>query len=156
MEFKRFSQTDPAALSALKPDLGLKDWDDYSKPQRDIIWKWLEKFFFGKEPRQEYDFQARETIYAYPFLGEGMEERYIQERNLYAVATINQTYKAKNYASNYLLKGTFFYACHDFYEIFMNNGNAVVNELISFYVEFIFKKADEYGEREKKFRYSKR
>jgi hypothetical protein len=89
MEFQRFSQTNKEALTILKPDLGLKTWNDYSKIQRNNIWRYLETFFFDPEPQSEYDSHAAQYVQVYPFYGQGSERVYIQERILYAVRTLN-------------------------------------------------------------------
>ena len=46
--FKSWSETKKEALDQLKPDLGMRSWNDLSSDEKYKIWKFLEYFFFNR------------------------------------------------------------------------------------------------------------
>jgi hypothetical protein len=147
VEFKRFSSSNSEALKLLRPDLGLKSWNDYSKEDKNKIWKYLEKYFFDKEKKYSSEYThwgSQEMIYQF-YGNNNPEIEYNQEKIVYSILALNDEYKAKSYGLNYLEKPTLDSACTDFYNIFSTESEEVVLEMISFYVEYIFRKKVRYS-----------
>jgi hypothetical protein len=150
MAFQRFSQTNMESLEILRPNLGLRSWNDFSKPDRAKIWRYLEKFLYSPERKEVYKNGHRSSP-EFIFDGGDYDQEITKERVMYSIYALNDEYKAKSYGSHFLQSYTYDCACMDFHNIFINNEEAVVLEMLSFYIEFIFKKADTYGDEKAKY-----
>ena len=120
MDFKLWSQSNNDAKKELRPDLGLRSWEELSDDDKYKIWKYLERYFFN---RKSFKFSE-----APEFSGINLKGR-IQM----SIFALNQFNKAKSYAKNYLETPELDSACLDFYKIFMEENENVVLELISLY-----------------------
>jgi len=132
MTFKLWSELNPKAKKELKPDFGLRSWNSLSSDEKYKIWKYLEWYFFDKDIRTEYSFGGTKKSY-YKFYGEYPENEKKKKRIYVSIMLLNHKYKAKSYAKSFLEDNTLNSACHDFYEIFMNQDENVVIELLSLY-----------------------
>lgn len=131
--FKLWSQIQPSSVNELKPDFGIRSWDDLTDEDKHIIWKYLEWFFFDKNKKTEGDGWGHAENY-YEFFGEYSDDKKEkQDRIVYSIAGLNLAYKAKNYAPNFLEKIDLNTACTDFANIFMKQQGNVVFELLSMY-----------------------
>ncbi len=161
MTFKRFSELNKSALYELKPDFGYQSWSDISENDRHKIWKYLEFFFFDKNPKHSWsDPHKNESGYYHEFFGEtDFEKDSKRNRIVYAVDGLNQLFKAKSHAINFLENRDWYNACSDFNRIFLKESEAVVMELISLYAEKTIKENKLYlskYENEKELEYNKR
>ncbi len=77
----------------------------------------------------------------YKFYGGYPEKEYKQKAVLNAIIYLNEAYRARSYAENFLENSNLNSACLDFYNIFMNNDEVVVLELISAYSKLLFLKS---------------
>lgn len=134
--FKLWSELNQKAKKELKPDFGFRKWDSLSEDEKYKIWKYLEFYFFNKDRIEDY------VDYYYKFFGdEGKDET---ERIFDSIRILNDKFKARSYAKNFLENGSLNSACYDFYEIFMKEDENVVMELLSLYCkELISERADE-------------
>ena len=69
---KLFSQTNKDALKELKPDLGLRSWNDLSTEEKNRIWRYLEDYFFDKDIQEQYGGLYNEVVghyYIFHILG---------------------------------------------------------------------------------------
>jgi len=134
MTFKLWSELNPKAKKELKPDFGLRSWNSLSSDEKYKIWKCLEWYFFDKDIKTKYEgYYLSRKIHYYKFFGEPPENEKKKKRIYFSIAALNHKYKAKSYAKNFLEDNTLNSACHDFYEIFMNQDENVVMELLSLY-----------------------
>ena len=134
MTFKLWSELNPKAKKELKPDFGLRSWNSLSSDEKYKIWKYLEWYFFDKDIKTKYKgYYPLRKIHYYKFFGEPPENEKKKKRIYFSIADLNHKYKAKSYAKNFLEDNTLNSACHDFYEIFMNQDENVVMELLSLY-----------------------
>mgnify|MGYP000226891872 CR=1 FL=1 len=134
MTFKLWSELNPKAKKELKPDFGLRSWNSLSSDEKYKIWKYLEWYFFDKDIKTKYKgYYPLRKIHYYKFFGEPQENEKKKKRIYFSIADLNHKYKAKSYAKNFLEDNTLNSACHDFYEIFMNQDENVVMELLSLY-----------------------
>jgi len=139
--FKFFSETNREAERFLKPDLGLRSWNDLSTDEKDKIWHHLKQYFFVDiqkveryERREPYLYEIRRS---YADRVGYMEYRRNAIVIVKSIVYLNEKYKAKSFAENYLKKPDLDAACCDFYHIFMNQEEFVVIELLSFYAKFL-------------------
>lgn len=137
---KLFSQTNKDAKKRLKPDMGLRSWNDITTDEKNKIWLYLEGYFFNKTQKiARYDMLGNPAEKYYEFYGDSFEKKLKQKAVLDAIFHLNEEYKARSYAENYLKNSTLNAACLDFYNIFIENDDeAVVFELLSFYGNFLF------------------
>lgn len=125
MDFKLWSELNKEAKEDLKPDFGFRDWGKLSEDEKYKIWKYLEHHFFRRDiGRYEKE---------YEFYGDYNEKAQRKERILLAIYTLNDAYKARSYAKEYLEDHSLNNACVDFYSIFTQENENVVMELLSFY-----------------------
>lgn len=122
--FKLWSETNPQAKKALKPDFGLRSWDNLSEEEKNRIWHYTDSYFF-----------ARET---YVFSGNYLEEKCKRESVWSTIHYLNETYKARCYAETYLKNPDLNTACFDFLNIFMNGSEVLVMETLSIYANFLY------------------
>lgn len=121
MSFKLWSELNNEVLQNLKPDLGLRNWGDLSKTDKNKIWKYLEfNYFFTKEDWADttdtFDFDSE-------FFDGGSIAEIIQE--------LNNLYKAMSFGNCFLENKTDHSACLDFHRIFMEQDENVVIEMLS-------------------------
>jgi len=121
----------------LKPDLGLRGWDDLSKNDKEKIWHYLEWYFFNAEIKEQCSPYGHVKRY-YEFYGNDREQNIKREIIEASILVLNEKYKAKSFAENYLKYPDLNMACYDFYNIFMNQTEAVVMELLSIYVKLLY------------------
>jgi len=156
MTFKLWSELNPKAKKELKPDFGYRGWNSLSNDEKYKIWKYLEWYFFDKDIKTKYEgYYPSRKIHYYKFFGESPENEKKKKRIYVSIMILNHKYKAKSYAKSFLEDKTLNSACHDFYEIFMNQDENVVMELFSLYSkvliseraeETIYKKEEESKE----------
>ena len=136
MTFKLWSDLNPEAREELKPDLGLRNWDSLSEDEKYKIWKYLELYFFDKDPRINYKHPYADSKgNYYEFLGNDKEDK--RKRILYSIRILDGKFKVKSYARNYLENKNLNSACIDFYKIFMEQNENVVIELLSLYCKIL-------------------
>jgi hypothetical protein len=139
--FKFFSETNKEAKRFLKPDLGLKGWNDLSTNEKDKIWHHLKRYFFDIQKIERYD---RRELYPYEIRGYANHMEYKQNAIVKSIAHLNENYKAKSFAENYLKNPNSYAAFCDFYHIFMNQEEFVVMELLSAYAKFLLSQNDKF------------
>ena len=144
--FKLWSETNTDAKKSLKPDLGLRSWDDLSLEEKQKIWHYLDWYFFDAQIREQYGMLGGVEKRFYEFYGEYREKEYKQKTIHKSILYLNENYKAKSFAETYLKNPNLNTACYDFYNIFMNQAELVVMELLSAYAKFLyeFTKNDDY------------
>lgn len=142
--FKRWSELNDEAKSILKPDFGLRSWNELSKDEKYRVWKHLEEHFFDLTVKNDYNYNYSEFVdedrLYYSFYGYNHKQKRI--RVDVAIYSMYSNYKARNYAQNFLKKPTHFSACLDFYHIFSNEDANVVFEMLSFYCLAMMKERD--------------
>jgi len=138
MTFKLWSELNPKAKEELKPDFGFRNWDALSDDEKYKIWKYLEFYFFDKDLRENYNHRYANGGYYYEFFGDDEEDEKVKrERIIYSVVVLNDKFKARSYAKNFLEDRSLNSACRDFYEIFMHQNENVVIELLSLYCKVL-------------------
>lgn len=139
MTFKLWSELNPKAKEELKPDFGFRNWDALSDDEKYKIWKYLEFYFFDKDLRENYNHRyANSGGYYYEFFGNDEEDEKVKrERIIYSMVVLNNKFKARSYAKNFLEDRSLNSACRDFYEIFMHQNENVVIELLSLYCKVL-------------------
>lgn len=131
MLFKLWSELDNDAYKNLKPDFGYRNWKILSRDEKNLIWKYLEGHFFNSAIKESWDPEFGQTIEYYEFPGPNSEMR--EEVVTISIERIMQLYKTKNFARNFFTSRTSVAACFDFYNIFINEEQDAVYELISLY-----------------------
>jgi len=157
MVFKLWSELNPEAKKKLKPDFGFRNRDFLNGDKKYKIWKYLELYFFDKDIKIKYGPAERKEIY-YEFYGKYSEQK--QKRIYFSISLLNHKYKAQSYARNFLEDRVLNSACQDFYEIFMNQNEQVVMELLSLYSKVLISEREDKAiseeENEKEEEYQKR
>ena len=125
--FKLWSQTKPDAKEELKPDLGLRSWNDLTSKEKSLMWQHLQWYFFDKTDNYTYETGNWE------FFGGYGEEGKKKKRIFLAIDALNESYKAQNYTPTFLEGLDVPSACEDFYRIFASETENVVLELLAFY-----------------------
>lgn len=150
MVFKLWSELNNTAKAQLKPDFGYRAWNILSKDEKYKVWKYLDVHFFDRSSK------GRD---GYEFYGDYSEKGKRQERILIAIHTLNDAYKARSYAKKFLESSDIDNACEDFFQIFIEEDENVVFELLSFYAKvaiekgywnYIYRKENETDEEFKK------
>lgn len=132
MTFQLWSKRKPEILTELKPDFGLRSWDDLSEDEKHLIWKHLEWHFFNK--RESNGVRWENQYIHHEFYGRYTEDKDKKRMRIFdSIISMNIDYKAKNYAPSFLESNTLDSACQDFSDIFMKMGENVVLELLSYY-----------------------
>ncbi len=131
--FKSWSETKKEALDQLKPDLGMRSWNDLSSDEKYKIWKFLEYFFFNLEKRVQH--YSEDT--SYKFSGENWETSIFKNRIITSILAINENFKHKVFWSRYLTDSNLDNACLDFHEIFHKQDENIVLELLSIYAKIL-------------------
>jgi hypothetical protein len=88
MDFQIWSKSNPEAVKELRPDFGLRNWDEISVEEKKIMWKFLVPFFF--DPRLQEEEYSREPYY--PFIGDEYEASLKRKRISTSIAKM--TYDA--------------------------------------------------------------
>ncbi|GEM_PF-1414582 len=143
--FKLWSETNSEAKKELKPDLGFRKWAVFSSDEKARVWKFLEKYFFDKDVKKDFNHAYSDPAgNYYDFFGEGEYEQWRNEdeqakrlRILKVIGFLNDKYKFQSYARNFLEKSSFTSACSDFYKIFSTQSENVVVELLSLYAKAV-------------------
>lgn len=105
-KFKFWSDRDKSAKEILRPDLGMREWDELSPDERTRVWHHLKSFFEGKDE---------------------------QQRIAFSIWGLNETNKYHAYGERFLKDRSFQNASHDFKDIFMYKGQKVLLELLDHY-----------------------
>lgn len=129
--FKLWSGNNSRAKEILHPDLSLRSWNVLSPDEKYKIWKYLEEYFFDRGICNTYE-NNYERILKY-FFGSNQEKQQKSGRIFLSIVRLNEGYKMQSYAKNFLEKKSYVNAATDFYNIFMDEDENVVFELISFY-----------------------
>lgn len=135
MEFKLWSQLNEQVKSELKPELGLRGWNDLSYDDKEAIWNYLDTFFFVPILKKDYErshtqYTNRDNMY-YPFTDPFSHEK--RERIENSIKDMYQSYRVKNYTKNLSKEKTRFNAHQDFFDIFLEEDDDVVLELLSLF-----------------------
>lgn len=142
MVFKLWSELNRRAREELKPNLGLRSWNFLTEDEKYKIWKHLEFYFFDSKLKKDWNNEYRNDHGLYfQFFGSNKEEK-IKRIYLPCIA-LNKKYKVKSYAKNFLEDTSVYSACEDFNEIFMNQAENVVIELISLYCRALILEREE-------------
>jgi len=139
--FKLWSESKKEAKNELKPNLGLKSWNDLNHTEKSNIWKHLSNYFFEHSGFDNNEFE---------FIGGYPDKDLKKKRILYTITSLNDFYKVNNYTPSFLNNPNLNTACADFYSIFINQSENVVFELLSIYSKLILaeRKDDEpYSEK---------
>lgn len=144
--FKFWSENNKHARDFLKPDLGLRHWDDLSEEEKDKIWHYLNWYFFDAQIKVQYGMMEDVEKRFYEFYGDYKGKEYKQKTIHNTISYINENYKARSFADTYLRNPSLNTACYDFYNIFMKQDESVVMELLSAFAKFFyeFTKDDDY------------
>lgn len=125
-DFKLWSELNPEAKKELKPDLGLRDWNSLKKEEKELIWNYLDYYFFNIVCVKSYINDLSSIIWR-------DYEKNNFKRIEKVIFDLNKMCKYKNYTKNYLKNDDCYEACKDFYNIFINESENVVIELLSLY-----------------------
>src|SRR3989344_5008563 len=136
--FKLWSESNIGAKESLKPDLGLRNWNDLSTEEKQKIWHYVNWYFFNAQIRERYGMMGEVEAKFYKFYGEYEEKEYKQKTIHESILYLNENFKAKSFAETYLKNPSLNTACYDFYNIFMNQAEVVVLELLSAYAKFLY------------------
>lgn len=82
--FKLWSEVNPKAREELKPDLGLRNWNDLSVEEKYKIWKYLKFYFFNEDPVKTIDGR-----YYYEFFGNDNDKIDKRERIINSIWLLN-------------------------------------------------------------------
>ena len=151
MEFKLWSELNTGAKTALKPDMGLRNWDSLSVVEKASIWNHLEFQFFDN--RLVYDSFNDQSLYTnkanffYRFLEPDADRK--REHIEYAIITLHNLYKVNAYTKNFIKERSRFNVYADFYFIFSEQSSNVVFELLSLYCKHLIQTIKEYYFRSK-------
>lgn len=144
--FKLWSEINTDSKESLNPDLGLRNWGDLKPEEKQKIWHYLDWYFFDAQIKEQYGMMGGVEKRFYEFYGEYREKEYKQKAIHKSILYLNENYKAKSFADSYLKNPNLNTACYDFHNIFMNQNEVVVMELLSAYAKFLyeFTKNDAY------------
>lgn len=150
--FKFWSDSNIQLKKQLKPDLRLRSWDELSSDEKDKIWHYLEWYFFNESIMKSYDTFGDPIGRYYQFYGKSEREKDQKCKTvLHSIIYINENYKHRSYASEYLKNSSLNTACFDFHKIFKEENEMVVMELLSAYAKYFkeITRDDEFVFREK-------
>ena len=153
---KLWSETKPEIKRLLKPDLGMRSWDDLNQEEKLNIWFHLAYYFFKADINlKEFKIKDVSSI-TYPIDDKFL--RTTKERQSIIIDTVEyfkNSYMANCYTSLYLQIPIVESASFDFFNIFFNQTEDVVMELFSVYAKFLYKETERmyknYGETEDEF-----
>ena len=129
--FKLWSETNKKVEDKLKPNLGLRDWNDLTADEKHLIWKHLERYFFEKNA------YTRDIDSIYTFIVDSEEKNFKRKRVFYSIAALKNKYKVKNLAKNFIESGAPESAFEDFITIFKKEDGDVVIEMLSIYCKVL-------------------
>ena len=112
-QIKLWSNNNPEAIEVLRPDLGLRSWDILTKEEKRKIWKHLYQALFYKEIEL------------------------FQKRIEYSVRVLNDHNKYHAFGEKYLTSRTFDNAYADFQNIFYDENQHIVLEMLSYYFKHV-------------------
>jgi len=139
-----WSETNSEAKAVLKPDLGLRSWDDLTSDEKYLMWKYMEPFFFESKVKYDSSFGSRHVAAKdneyYQFDKQFEDETSV--RIVFSIVEMFHTYKAKCFTKGFVDDNSVFTACEDFYEIFQKEKGHVVLELLSYYCKAVFDERD--------------
>jgi len=143
--FKLWSENNKQAKDFLKPDLGLRSWNDLDQEEKNKIWHYLVWYFFDAQIKKQYGMGGAAKEF-YEFYGEYKEKEYKQKTIYETILYINENFKARSFADTYLKNPSLNSACYDFYNIFIGQDEPVAMELLSIYAKtfYEFTKNDGY------------
>ena len=144
--FKFWSETKPEIKKLLKPDFGLRSWDDLTIDEKDKILFNLIDYFFNVPKDSDGTINIEEvarqnTIDIKYSIG------YRQQSIISSIKYLNETYMAKCFAplslkTQYLGSyESFPFVCIDFYNIFIQEKENVVMKLLSAVAFYYFRYA---------------
>lgn len=114
INFKLWSQLNKDAEKEMKPDLGLKDWDTLTLSEKQKILGYLRCF---RDKKSEIAITL-------------------------SIVFLNENFKYKSYGKNYFTLNSVESARQDFENIFLDEKQHVVFEIISYFSKFIIKEED--------------
>lgn len=132
--FKFWSEIKKEARDEMRPDFGFRSWDDLASDDKIKIWLYLWKNWFFDPNRN--DFEAF-ISYKHFASDKDTEKSKKLERITVALDFLNNEYKAKAYARNFLDNRSIGTALNDFYSIYLKGNENVVFELLSIYAKKI-------------------
>ncbi|MEO0132380.1 MAG: hypothetical protein ABIK73_05575 [candidate division WOR-3 bacterium] len=131
MDFKLWSESNPKVKKKLKPDLGLRRWNNLSIGEKEKIWQYLKQYFFKWNPSVAYYVSVGAR---FQFYGTTSEKQLKLKLIESSIKELNDKYKVNCYAPTYLENPELEEAaCVDFYTIFIKQDENVVLELLSIY-----------------------
>lgn len=137
--FKLWSENNNEVKVQLNPDLWIRNWGSLWKDEKEKIWKYLEKYFFNNDIFI-YRINTRYSeIFTNVFSNFIMYEHILKEIIQDTIYNLNEMYKVKSYAKNYLKEKSLENACIDFFSIFNDQDENVVLELLSIYSKILIK-----------------
>lgn len=130
--FKFWSDIKKEAKDELRPDLGFRSWDDLGSEDKRKIWSYLwEVWFFDSNQNSIDAFYSDKR-----FSNEQDRDKDEKLKRIVAVLDIlNHKYKAKTYARKFLDKRSISTALEDFYNIYIEESENAVFELLSIYAK---------------------
>ncbi|MCK5122773.1 MAG: hypothetical protein KAQ87_01325 [Candidatus Pacebacteria bacterium] len=137
--FKLWSENNKQARDFLRPDLGLRNWNDLTAEEKNKIWHYLDWYFFGAQIKEHYGMMGDVEKEFYEFYGDHEEKECKRNTINMTIIYINENSKAKSFAGTYLKNPNLNTACHDFYNIFIEQEEFVVIELLSIYAKTFYK-----------------
>ena len=144
--FRIWSKTNQKAIKELKPDLGLRSWDKLSKDEKEKIWEHLwRRWFFDKSNIYTNNNKiAAKSFYSYAEYKTDQDKERMDKikRISFVLDRLNDKYKLKTYARDFLNDRTISTAMRDFYSIYINESEDVVFELLSIYAARIIFERD--------------
>jgi hypothetical protein len=126
-----WSSNNPTIKEILLPSDG-KEWNDLEISDKEKIWKYLETFLFYPNPKRNTYFQSIRCDYEF-FGDSSWENDDLAKTIVTTVMALNHKYKKHSFADTFLEEKSYNSACHDFYQIYLNEDRDVVFELISIF-----------------------
>ncbi len=150
--FKFWSENNKQAKDFLRPDLGLRNWNDLIAEEKNKIWHYLNRYFFDAKIKEQYGTMGGIEKRFYKFYGGYKEKEYKQKTIHKTILHINENFKARSFADTYLKNPSLSTACYDFHNIFMEQDESVTMELLSIYAKTFYEltKNDDYIYKSKK------
>ncbi|MCY4577284.1 MAG: hypothetical protein OXB96_02560 [Candidatus Kaiserbacteria bacterium] len=133
--FRLWSETNKEARKNLKPDFEMRGWDDLSKAEKSYMWNHLVEYLFHPDIRKERDtFNYGQYYSYYEFACSPEILGVLKDVMCETASLLNQEYKVKCPAKEYLVRRWWVQACWDFHNIFMNQREDVVMEMLSIFI----------------------
>ena len=119
-DFRLWSEINPELYKRLKPEFGIRSWDDLDSNDKHIIWKYLEYYFFDQTVQTKRGVLGEIEKEYYRFIGASDRQEKVKSRIFDSIALITNNYKTQNFAPYFLEDLKMNSACIDFANIFMN------------------------------------